>query len=226
MQQRIIKKIKHTGSSRIFPKFGAGVALIVIFCAFLMVIATFTPIQLIIITIPEEAFSDTIEFFSHSNSIDRITRVLNYIPQIPVVIMIASMLGAKTGMIAILLYVVTGLAGFPVFASGGGIDYLFKIRFGYIMGFFAGIFVTGKLLEKSPNRLNIMKAAIFGVIAIHIIGIIYLGAVLLLERESVYAILGWVLQLSGMQIFYDVFFGIIAAFTGRLLRYALWVATD
>lgn len=226
MQQRIVKKIRYTKFSSIFPGFNTGTLLVAIFCSFLIVISTFSPIPLRIVTIPEEALTNSIEFFSNLKSIDQITRVLSYIPQVPVIIMIASMLGPKMSMLSVLLYLVTGLAGFPVFASGGGLHYLLKIRFGYILGFFAGAFVTGKLLSKNTNKLSIIKAAIIGVIAIHIIGTIYLAIVLLFERESIYAIIGWILQLTGMQIFYDIIFAIIAAFIGRLLRHLLWVATD
>lgn len=226
MQQRIVKKIKYTKFSSTFPGFNPGALLIAIFCSFLIVMATFTPIPLRIITIPEEALTNTIEFFSSLNSIDQVTRVLSYIPQIPVIIMIAAMLGPKTAMLPVALYLMAGLFGLPVFASGGGWHYLFKIRFGYILGFFAGTYVTGKLLARKSTMLNVLNSAITGVIAIHVIGIIYMTLVLLFGRESIYAILGWILQLSGMQILYDIIFAIIAAFIGRLLRHLLWVATD
>jgi len=227
IQQRLVNKIKHTKFSSRFPGLNIGTLLIAVFCSFLIVLATFTPIPLIIITIPEEALSNTIEFFSNISSIDQITRSLNYIPQVPIVVMIASMLGPKTGLLPVSLYVAAGLAGLPVFASGGGISYLSKIHFGYILGFFAGVLVTGKLLSvKDLDKLTVLRAAIIGVIAIHVIGTIYLIIRLLFDLESIYAIIGWILQLSGMQILYDVFFSIIAAFIGRLLRHLLWLTTD
>lgn len=222
MRERIVNKIRHTKTSPPFPGFGVGTVIVAVFCAFLIVTATFTPVPLKIFTVPEKALSHTAEFFSGMNSPDSITRVLNYIPQIPIVIMISAMLGPLTGMISVLLYVLAGLVGIPVFASGWGIN----IRFGYIIGFFAGIYVTGRLLSKKPNMLKAVKAAIAGVIAIHIIGIIYLSGALLLKQESVYSIFGWIIQLSGMQVVYDMIFGIAAAFLGRLLRHTLWVATD
>ncbi len=227
IQQRLVKKIKYTKFSSRFPGLNIGSLLVAIFCSFLIVIATFTPIPLRIITIPEEALLNTIEFFSNLTSIDQVTRVLSYIPQIPVVIMIACLLGPKTGLIPVFIYVATGLSGLPVFASGGGTGYFLKISFGYILGFFAGTVTTGKLLlTKDLNKLIVARAAIVGVIAIHIIGIIYLSVRLLFEQESIYAIIGWIIQLSGMQILYDIIFSIIAAFLGRFLRHLLWVAMD
>lgn len=226
VQPRIANKIQYTRFFTNFPNFGFGTLLVAIFCAFLIVTATFTPIPLRILTIPEEALANTVEFFATLSSFDQITRVLNYIPQIPVIIMIAAMLGPRTSMIPVFLYVIVGLAGVPVFASGGGWDYLLRIRFGYIVGFFAGAFVTGSILSRKINKKFILLAAVLGVLAVHIIGTVYLTGVLLLNRESIYAIFGWTLQLSGMQIFYDLVFSIVAAFIGRGLRYLTWVATD
>lgn len=226
MQQRIVKNFLYTKFSAPFPKARLGVFLASIFCSFLIVIATFTPVPLRILAFPDEALLNAVEFFSNLNSIDQITRVFNYIPQVPVVVMIASMLGPRAGIFSVFLYVIAGIAGFPVFASGGGIHYLLRIRFGYILGFFAGAFITGRFIAKKPTRLNVLKAAIAGVIAVHIIGAVYLVGMLLLEKESLYSIFGWILQLSGMQIVYDIFFSIIAAFLGRAFRRALWVVMD
>ncbi len=222
----MLKKIQFTKFLDTFPEFKLGSLLIAIFCAFLLVMATFTRIPLRIFVIPAEALSNAVEFFASLNSIDQITRILNYIPQIPIVIMTAALLGPRIGMLSVFLYVGGGLIGFPVFASGGGISYLGRIGFGYILGFFAGTYVTGNLLSRKSDRLNILKAAIIGVISVHIIGITYLSGMLLLKHESVFAIFGWVWQLSGIQILYDILFGILAAFLGRFLRKALWIVMD
>ena len=226
IEKRMLKKIQFTKFLETFPKFKLGSFLIAIFCAFLIVMATFTCIPLRIFAVPAEALSNAGEFFANLNSIDQITKILNYIPQIPVVIMIAALLGPRIGMLSVFLYVGAGLIGFPVFASGGGLSYLGRLGFGYILGFFAGIYTTGNLLSEKPNRLNILKAAIVGVVSVHIIGITYLSGMLLLKHESIFAIFGWVWQLSGIQILYDLLFGIIAAFLGRFLRKALWIVMD
>ncbi len=226
MTNQLLKRFHFIKFLEPFPKFRFGAFLISIFCSFLIVIATFTPVPLIILAIPEEAISNSGDFFANLSSIDQITRVLNYIPQIPVIIMIASMLGPGTGIFSVFLYVVFGIAGFPVFASGGGLSYIFRLGFGYILGFFAGTFITGSVLSTGINMLKIIKAAVLGVLAVHLTGIIYLGLMLLLKQESVFAIFGWIWQLSGMQILYDLIFGILAAFLGRFLRKTLWIAMD
>jgi len=226
MVSRILKKVQFAKFLEPFPKFRLGSFLVAIFCAFLIVMATFTPISLRILAIPGEAFFNSGEFFESLSSIDQITRVLIYIPQIPIIIFIASLLGPQTGILSVFLYIAAGLIGFPVFASGGGIGYLARLGFGYILGFFAGTFVTGQVLSKEPHGINILKAAVLGVLAIHVIGITYLGGMLLLKQQSIFSIFGWIWQLSGIQVLYDILFSIIAAFTGRFFRKVLWIVMD
>ncbi len=51
------------------------------------------------------------------------------------------MLGAKKGAASMLVYCLTGLIGIPVFSGGGGIFYVLKPSFGYVLGFvFSAIF--------------------------------------------------------------------------------------
>ncbi len=48
------------------------------------------------------------------------------------------LLGSKLGFTAVMSYIAVGLAGIPVFASGGGISYVFQPSFGYLIGFAIG----------------------------------------------------------------------------------------
>ena len=226
MDSRILKKLQFAKFLETFPKFRLGSFLVAIFCSFLIVMATFTPVPLRILAIPGEAFFNSGEFFASLSSIDQITRVLIYIPQIPIIIFIASLLGPRIGMFSVFLYIATGLIGYPIFASGGGHEYLARLGFGYILGFFAGTFVTGRVLEINPQGVNILKAAILGVIAIHIIGITYLGGMLLLKQQSLFSIFGWTWQLSGIQILYDILFALMAAYLGRFFRKVFWIVMD
>ena len=60
-------------------------------------------------------------------------------------------LGKNKGAAATALYVILGLAGLPVFTGGGGIGYVLQPSFGYILGFIAGAFVTGLIVERAKN---------------------------------------------------------------------------
>ena len=66
------------------------------------------------------------------------------------------LLGYKRGTVSVVAYMLLGLAGLPIFSEGGGIWYIFKPSFGYIIGFCIGTFVTGYIAEqdRKSTRLN------------------------------------------------------------------------
>lgn len=64
------------------------------------------------------------------------------------VLMAGLLLGSKLGGVAVLSYVILGLVGLPIFAAGGGITYIFRPSFGYLIGFVAAAFGTGFVAEK------------------------------------------------------------------------------
>lgn len=90
-------------------------------------------------------------------------------------------LGSKLGALSQLIYVIIGLLGIPVFASGkAGFSAVLSPSFGYLIGFIIGAFVIGKITE-SIKRLSFTKlffASLAGVIVIYIIGVPYLYIIL------------------------------------------------
>ena len=56
-------------------------------------------------------------------------------------------MGGRLGAVSVGLYAVLGLAGLPIFAEGGGIWYVMKPSFGYIIGF-----ALGSLGDRSDGR--------------------------------------------------------------------------
>ena len=74
-----------------------------------------------------------------------------------------------------LLYVVIGLLGLPIFAAGGGLAYIVRPSFGYLIGFIAGAYVTGIICEKT-NEIAAKKyvlAVLSGLLATYMIGLGY-----------------------------------------------------
>lgn len=59
------------------------------------------------------------------------------------VILSGMILGPKYGAISVVIYVLIGLMGIPIFAAGGGIQYIFRPSFGYLLGFIAAAFTVG-----------------------------------------------------------------------------------
>lgn len=83
------------------------------------------------------------------------------------------LLGSKKGSLSVLLYVFLGLLGLPVFAEGGGIHYILKPSFGYIIGFLPGTFITGKIAESGISFKKFLPASLSGMVAIYLVGIAY-----------------------------------------------------
>lgn len=70
------------------------------------------------------------------------------------------LLGSRLGATSVVLYIVMGLAGLPVFATGGGLGYVLEPSFGYLVGFAAAAWVTGRIAEKKqPVSLKWILAA-------------------------------------------------------------------
>lgn len=95
------------------------------------------------------------------------------------VVLAGMILGAKLGMISVALYVAIGLIGIPIFAAGGGIQYIFRPSFGYLLGFIVSAFVVGALTErlisiaKKQDLVKYIIIALIGMIITYIIGFGY-----------------------------------------------------
>lgn len=84
------------------------------------------------------------------------------------------LLGWKKGAVSMTVYCVMGLIGIPVFTQGGGIFYVLKPSFGYILGFILGAAVTGLIAGKSGLPLwRYIVGALAGFLADYIVGIPY-----------------------------------------------------
>lgn len=88
----------------------------------------------------------------------------------------AMILGSKKGALSQSLYVLMGLIGIPIFTQGGGIQYIFNLTFGYLIGFILGAFVIGKITEntKKITNIKILIACILGLIIIYLFGVIHM----------------------------------------------------
>lgn len=104
-----------------------------------------------------------------------------------IAVLAGAILGKRLGALAMAIYVVMGLIGIPVFAGDppfGGLVYLVKPTFGFILGFVVAAYVTGWLLEKGNSFLGYLKATIVGVISTYVIGLPYLWAIINLYLGS------------------------------------------
>lgn len=87
------------------------------------------------------------------------------------------MLGWKKGMIAMTAYAILGLIGVPVFTQGGGIFYVMKPSFGYILGFIAAAGVAGICYNRKKKLWQIILLALAATLADYAVGVLYFIAV-------------------------------------------------
>ncbi len=85
------------------------------------------------------------------------------------------LLGGKLGAAAVCIYIVMGLLGLPVFTEGGGLAYILKPSFGYIIGFAVAAYVTGRIANKTsrPGYGRLLCANFTGLAIVYLFGMVY-----------------------------------------------------
>ncbi|MEG1447837.1 MAG: biotin transporter BioY [Oscillospiraceae bacterium] len=129
------------------------------------------------------------------------------------------LLGGKLGSISVLTYIILGLMGIPIFTQGGGIGYLLKPTFGYIIGFAIGAYVTGTISNKTdnPSFKRILLGNFASMAIVYLCGMVYLYVVSNFFINSPIGV--WAVVLHGclMTIFTDILHCFFAAFLGKRL---------
>ncbi len=98
--------------------------------------------------------------------------------QISAVLLTGCLGGRNAALLSQIAYITLGLSGFSVFYQGGGWSYLRSPAFGYLLGFLLGGWICGFLAFLRPPSLERMAISCFcGLIAIHLVGIVYLVAI-------------------------------------------------
>lgn len=101
--------------------------------------------------------------------------VLPFTLQFLFTMMAGLILGGEMGAYCVFIYILLGLIGLPIFAEGGGLGYIFKPTFGYIIGFCIASYVTGKIANKAsnPTYKRIVAANFIGLIIVYSLGMLY-----------------------------------------------------
>lgn len=124
------------------------------------------------------------------------------------------LLGWKKGAASMAVYCFIGLAGIPVFSAGGGITYVFKPSFGYILGFILASAVAGVVAGRAglPFRRYVL-GAICATLADYLIGVPYcMVCARLLKLENLLN-----LFITGNLVFLpkDIVLSVLAAIVAR-----------
>jgi len=94
------------------------------------------------------------------------------------VLIVGASLGSKRGALSLLLYVIEGAAGLPVYAEfTGGLGRLLGPSGGYLIGFIAAAFVVGWLAERGLDRRwsTAIIPFLVGTVIIYIVGASWLA---------------------------------------------------
>ncbi|MGH3424559.1 MAG: biotin transporter BioY [Nocardioidaceae bacterium] len=96
------------------------------------------------------------------------------------VLLCGAVLGARRGFLAVLLYLVVGFAGLPIFADmTGGLGTFAKPSIGYLLAFPLGAALTGLIVERLPRgKPSVSTPLIFlaglagSIVFIHTLGVL------------------------------------------------------
>ena len=95
-----------------------------------------------------------------------------------VVIFLGMCFGYKLGLATVVLYLIEGIIGIPVFSNspekGVGMIYFTGPTMGYLLGFIIAVYVAGKFNFNKNYLLNFIKI-FFSVLPIYVLGLLWLG---------------------------------------------------
>ena len=101
-----------------------------------------------------------------------------------VIFLIGTTYGWRMSFFTVLLYLLEGALGFPVFAKGGGIIYLLGPTAGYLYGMLFASIVIGLLSEKgyANSYFLCLISLLVGSVIIFALGVGYLGTIIGYEK--------------------------------------------
>jgi biotin transport system substrate-specific component len=103
--------------------------------------------------------------------------------QVGAVLLVSCLGGRTAGVLTQVAYILLGLLWLKVFNDGGGIEYIQKPAFGYLLGFIPGAWVCGQLAfrrfyrgvsPQTPPLEYLGLSCLCGLLTIHLVGITYL----------------------------------------------------
>ncbi len=110
--------------------------------------------------------------------------------QVFFVLLAGLVLGARWGGTSMVVYVMLGVIGLPVFSGGSsGLGILLGPTGGYIIGFVAGAFVTGLIYNKvNDSKTATICAMIGGLAVIYLLGVMQLSFVANMTLQQAVAV--------------------------------------
>ena len=132
------------------------------------------------------------------------------------VLLAGLLLGKTYAPLTMLCYLALGLFGLPIFSQGGGVGYLLSPTFGYLIGFVAAGWVTGKLAKG-----GYLKAAFAGLFVIYLFGTLYYYLLLTCYLNQTVALKGLLISCVFVTLPMDCLLTVLAASLGKRLKKVL-----
>ena len=100
---------------------------------------------------------------------------MNFTLQWFFVLLAGLLLGSRKAFFSVAIYLLVGLMGIPVFARGGGLGYLLRPTFGFLLGFALAAYAMGKICEwlRSSKPWACLLSATVGYAVYYGMGILY-----------------------------------------------------
>jgi biotin transport system substrate-specific component len=127
---------------------------------------------------------------------------------------LAAAFGWRIAVATVALYLVEGLSGLPVFSTGGGIDYVMRPSFGFLIGYLPMAYIIGRAadLGASGKVVRLFAAMLIGDAVAFAFGFIWLLAISGMIVQQGGALPGWLNQ-SDL---------VATAFNGAVKPFIIW----
>lgn len=99
-----------------------------------------------------------------------------YLPftlQMLVIFIIPAVFGSRLSFYGVVVYIVLGLIGLPIFASGGGISYFLRPSFGFLIGYLFAVIPAGIVAKRIDNVYGYILSILISLSIIYLFGFLY-----------------------------------------------------
>ena len=128
-------------------------------------------------------------------------------------------LGSRLGGMSVVMYLILGLAGVPIFTEGGGLMYVVKPTFGYLLGFAIGAFAAGRMVETSVTLTfkRLLAASFVNLAIVYGVGMLYLYEIKDLYLGKPIGLDALFIYCFALPVIPDIFLCILAAVIAKRL---------
>lgn len=95
--------------------------------------------------------------------------------QIMFAVITGLLIGPRDGLISLLVYLLLGLIGLPVYAHGGGVAYVLRPTYGFLIGFAAAAWLSGFMINRFRKKslMAFIISGEIGMLSYYVMGLLY-----------------------------------------------------